>query len=94
MQVTPANEVLNFVADNCFFDCLCCDLCSDFSFPLHCLISLGHFSLMSDHAVISVGSSYLHTRLTASKTTDTEAAYKAEPILCAFGGCSLFSVNV
>lgn len=82
MQVTPANEGLNFVADSRFFCCLCCDL-SHFSLPLHCLMSLGHFSLMSDHAVISAGSSLTPGSLTSK--LQTSVAYSVEPVLCALG---------
>lgn len=57
---------------------------SHFSLPLHCLISLGHFSLMSDHAVISVGSSYLTPGSLPPKPW-ISVAYNAERILCAFG---------
>lgn len=82
--VTPANEwSIKFCGWQSLLLLSLLSFISHFSLPLHCLISLGHSSLMSDHAVISVGSSLTPGSLTPKLRTSV--AYSAEPILCALG---------
>lgn len=90
MQVTPAYEVLNFAGLtllpllSLLWFIYHFSLSLPLSICLHCLISLGHFSLMSDHVTISIGSFYL-TPGSLSPELWKSVHYHMDPILCALG---------